>query len=98
MLHVAFPIRDPIVFISAGQFLCNEEWTHSERIINSYEIIIGVEGVLFLQQDNIQYEIHKGNIILLLPGVIHRGYRPSPAGTSFFWMHFLLKGCVHYGG
>ena len=91
MLHIAFSINNPVTFISAGQFLCNEEWTHSERIINSYEIIMGVEGELFLQQDNTQYEIRKGNMILLLPGVTHRGYRPSPAGTSFFWMHFLLK-------
>lgn len=89
IVNIAFPIQTPITVISAGQFRCNEKWIHTERVINSFELIIGVEEELYLQQGSEQYVIRPGNVMLVLPGLVHRGYQMCKPGTSFFWMHFL---------
>lgn len=91
MLHITFSIQQPISFVSAGTFLHEEQWIHSERVIDSFEIIIGVEGVLYLQQGEERYEVREGNMLLLLPGMVHRGYQAGTGKTSFFWFHFLLR-------
>lgn len=91
MLHIEFSVQHPISFVSAGTFIREASWIHSERIIDSFEIIIGVEGTLFIQQGDEQFVVREGDMLLLLPGVPHKGYKESEGKTSFFWFHFLLK-------
>lgn len=82
-------IRQPLEFISAGQFHSTRPWTHSRRVIDSFEIIIGVRGTLYIQQQDDRYAVEPGSTLLLLPGETHLGYRPSEEELSFYWVHFL---------
>jgi AraC-like DNA-binding protein len=89
-------IRKPLEFLSAGQFHSSSPWTHTRRTIDSYELIIGVQGTLYIEQEEERYAIEPGCVLLLPPGVPHFGYRPCDSGLSFYWFHYLCQGTVQY--
>jgi len=90
MQFIKAGIANPIEFISGGQFVSETPWIHTKRNIDSFEIIIGVNKTLYIQQDEIQYEVKPGNVLLLLPGHTHQGFRESEESLSFYWFHFHL--------
>lgn len=81
-------LHEPYKMIMGGRFLSDESWSHMDRVIEDYELIIGVSGVVFLEADGLMYEVKEGDILLLQPGERHRGYRLSLPGVSFYWFHF----------
>jgi len=91
-------VAAPLEFVSAGQFVTDVPWTHSERTIDSFELIIGVKGTIFIQQDEEKFEIKPGDILLLLPNRVHRGFAASDKDSSFYWLHFLCPDSVHIAG
>ncbi|MDT8715114.1 helix-turn-helix transcriptional regulator [Clostridium sp. 19966] len=91
MNYLKAKISTPVNFVGCGHFIAEENWTHMKRTNDNFEIIIGIKGSAFIQQDNEKYEVTPGKVLLLLPGHIHQGYYPSNAGTSFYWLHFLCK-------
>jgi AraC-like DNA-binding protein len=88
MLFLKADVSTPIEFISGGQFVSDIPWTHSRRSIDSFEIIIGVKKSLYIQQNNIQYEVGPGGVHLILPGQIHFGYKECREDITFYWVHF----------
>ena len=60
--------------------------------MDSFEIIIGVNGTAYIMQDDIKYEVVPGSVLLLLPGHTHMGYQCSTGYTSFYWLHFYCHG------
>ncbi|WEK54768.1 MAG: AraC family transcriptional regulator [Candidatus Cohnella colombiensis] len=88
MKYLNSNVTTPLTFISCGQFSTNEPWKHSKRIINSFEIIIGIKEVLYIQQNDTKYEVGPGDVLVLLPDQVHQGYAESHKDISFYWMHF----------
>jgi AraC-like DNA-binding protein len=84
----------PVEFISAGFFDSDVPWIHSSRNIDSFEIIIGVSKCLYISQGGVEYEVRPGNVLLLLPGQVHEGYKICEEGLSFFWFHFLTAEAI----
>jgi AraC-like DNA-binding protein len=82
-------IERPVEFISCGLFVSDAPWIHSNRIVDSFEIIIGVNKCLYISQSGIEHEVKPGEVLLLLPGVIHEGYQTCEEGISFNWFHFV---------
>ncbi|TAH65065.1 MAG: AraC family transcriptional regulator [Anaerolineaceae bacterium] len=91
MNHLYFPINIPVTYISCGNLFHKGPWIHSERIIDSFVIIVGVKGIVYIQQDDEHYEVKPGCMLLLLPGHRHKGYKISDKEISFYWVHFMLK-------
>lgn len=91
MQYLKAKIEKPLTFISCGHFISDAGWIHNKRIIDSFEIIIGVKGTAYIQQDDTRYEVTTGDILLLSPGHVHEGYLPSIEGSSFYWFHFYIK-------
>lgn len=71
-----------------GEFRSHEEWIHSERTINSHELIFVIEGCVHLYEESTFYTISPGEFIILEPGKKHGGWQTSEGTTSFFWFHF----------
>lgn len=92
MYYLKADIQKPLRFLSSGIFSCDSVWKHSERIIDSFEIIIGIRGNVYIQQDEDSFAVGEGDCLVLLPGHTHKGYADSSKGTSFFWQHFLCSG------
>lgn len=71
-----------------GEFHSEGEWIHPTRIIDSYELIFVLEGVVYIAEDGVEYELHQNECIILEPGKTHGGYKPSKEPTAFYWLHF----------
>lgn len=85
-------IEKPLSFVSGGRFISDGEWIHNRRIIDNYEIIVGLTGTVYIQQGEKKYEVNPGDVLILLPRMVHRGYKKTAEPCSFFWLHFFCRG------
>ena len=74
----------------AGLFIAHEEWIHPRRQIDTWELIYVLSGTIFIQQEE-AYTVSKGELLLLQPALWHAGFKTSPAGTAFYWVHFTVS-------
>ncbi|CAM4078208.1 helix-turn-helix domain-containing protein [Paenibacillus alkaliterrae] len=88
MKFIKIDIQKPLTYISGGQFVADDVWTHTKRNIDSLEIIIGVNDILYIQQNDINYEVHPGDVLLIMPNQVHQGFKVCSKGVSFYWFHF----------
>jgi hypothetical protein len=88
MLYLKADVTKPLSYISCGQFVKGGDWIHDKRSIDSFEMIYGIKGCAYIQQDENKFEVTPGKTLLLLPGHIHKGYKKSESEISFYWMHF----------
>jgi AraC-like DNA-binding protein len=88
MLYLRADVTNPLSYISCGQFVKDGNWIHDKRNIDSFEIIYGIKGCAYIQQDDDKFEVTPGKTLLLLPGHVHKGYKESEGEVSFYWMHF----------
>lgn len=79
-----------------GLFSIEGEWQHPERVNCTYELIFVVQGVVYIEEDGVQYELSEGELLCLRPNIMHRGYRIS-SDVSFFWLHFYAEHYDRYG-
>lgn len=91
MRYLKIDVHEPLTCVSCGQFLSPGGWTHATRTIESYEVIYGIRGRAYIQQEGQPFEVAPGKALLLLPGRTHGGYRPSEGEVSFYWMHFSCR-------
>lgn len=84
-------VDTPVKFFSAGVFIADEGWKHPERKISSHELLIVHKGTVYMEVEGIQYELRKGDTMLIRPSSWHGGYAVSEKGTSFYWVHFILE-------
>ena len=74
----------------AGKFISTKEWSHPDRIIDSYEIIFVTKGNVYINENGTEYTLKKDELLILQPGLRHYGFKSS-ANVEFFWLHW-------YGG
>ncbi|MDA3798887.1 MAG: AraC family transcriptional regulator [Kiritimatiellae bacterium] len=77
-----------IDYISSGLFSSQYIWRHPARIIDSYEIILVTAGTVYLQVGDDRYQLQSGDIVVLKPDVLHRGYADTKEKVEFYWLHF----------
>lgn len=94
MRYVVADVREPLEFLSAGQFQSSRPWIHARREIDSHEIVIVTRGTLYIGQGEDHYAAGPGCVLLLLPGESHYGFRPSDEGLVFYWLHVRFPGEV----
>lgn len=87
MKCIKMDISKPINFESCGRFMSNKPWLHPKRLINTFVIIIGLEGVAHVQQSDEKYEVKPNTSLLLLPNLLHFGYQEDN-NLSYLWCHF----------
>ncbi|WP_438493865.1 AraC family transcriptional regulator [Paenibacillus sp. IHBB 3054] len=75
-------------FLSAGTFITNQPWIHTERVIDSYEIISPIESTLYIECNNIPYAIESGEILVIPPHTPHKGIKYCEGRMKFHWLHF----------
>ena len=80
----------PARYAFAGLFQTEDRWLHPTRVIDSYEIILMLEGAGHLYEQEQRFTLHAGDALLLRPGRRHGGWQESAGRTSFYWIHFYL--------
>ena len=83
--------NNEIKFNGMGLFSTTSDWLHPSITEITYEIVYVVAGTVFIEEDGVPYELHNGNMLILRPNVIHKGYKTSTGKTSFYWVHFFAK-------
>lgn len=71
-----------------GEFRSDGSWIHPRRIIDSFELVLVLEGTVYLAEGVTKYSLKKNQIILLEPGMEHYGWKTVSERTSFYWFHF----------
>lgn len=82
------PLSPPLTYISSGRFVSGGTWIHKRRNIDSFVVLVGIEGTAFIEQNGEQYELSPDSVLILLPHMTHSGYKISEASVSYYWCHF----------
>ena len=83
-------------FSNMGLFVGGKNWTHPKIANKTHELIFVIKGEVFLREGDEYHALKAGDMICLLPGIVHEGYKPSD-GASFFWLHFYAKNYAEFG-
>ncbi|NLK21836.1 MAG: AraC family transcriptional regulator [Epulopiscium sp.] len=92
MKFLIYGLSKPLRYISSGKFITNGDWKHSKRNIDSFVLIIGLRGSLYIEQGGQRYEVKAGDVLLLTPHAYHQGFKESGEETSYYWCHFYCEG------
>ena len=87
---VGINITNPVEIENGGKFVSNGAGIHPRRVIDSFELIFVFSGELRMQEGQDAYHLKQGDVLLLEPGVEHRGLEAYPDDLKFFWVHFRL--------
>ena len=79
-----------VEFKHTGLFRSEKDWIHPERIEETFEIIYVTHGDVFLREEDRDYHLCPGDLLVLSPSVCHVGSKQS-RDVSFFWVHFSVN-------
>jgi AraC-like DNA-binding protein len=90
-----FNLHTPLTFFKAGQYFADKGWRHKD-IINDgdYELFIMLAGSVYIQIGDQKFDLHQYDCLLIPPYIRHFGFQGSPAGTTYYWMHFYSSSSV----
>ena len=71
-----------------GEFHSLGEWIHPKRSIKSFEVILALEGTVYISEENQEYALQKNQLLVLEPFKEHYGYKTVSEPTAFYWFHF----------
>ena len=91
MLHLISPCTLPLRLISAGNLINNRGFIHGKRILDTFVLILGDLGTLYIKQGDKEFEISTNQYLLLFPGMQHLGYKASQGHLSYYWCHFKIQ-------
>lgn len=63
-----------------------EDWMHFPRTPGEFMLFLINDGTLYIREDDINYELHTGDMLLLEPGRFHVGYQCSYVDYYFIHM------------
>jgi YesN/AraC family two-component response regulator len=61
-------------------------YVHRKRKADEYILYIMKKGILYLQENGINYELNAGDVLLLDPDFVHRGLKAS--NCEYYYIHF----------
>jgi YesN/AraC family two-component response regulator len=75
-----------------GEFNSDGSWIHSKRTIRSYELILVLDGEVFIEEDSVRYTLTKNQMLILEPNKVHFGFKESQkSAVRFYWFHFFTN-------
>jgi hypothetical protein len=72
----------PLTHCSSGKLINNENFIHSKRNLDTFVILIGCKGTLYIAQDDKRYELTPNKFIILFPFHTHYGYKKSEGNLT----------------
>ncbi|HWT74137.1 MAG TPA: AraC family transcriptional regulator [Mobilitalea sp.] len=87
MLIYDFDTEKAFSYRWCGKFQSpSPDWMHLTRRLIDYELMVVTDGTLYIANDSTNYEIHKGQYLLMNLTDYQHGYKASDC--SFYWLHF----------
>lgn len=91
MLYAKIRMERPVKFESCGNLVNEDGFVHAHRKGKTFEVMLGVEGTLFLNVDGMEYQLSQDDFLFLFPGQTYYGTKKSEGIVSFYWAHFFPK-------
>ena len=85
MRYYVVDLGGKIEFHTSGKSINSEPLLHQARTLYDLEIFLGVEGRLFLRQQE-EFCVKKGEVLIHNKGEFQTGTRAAPC--TFYWLHF----------
>lgn len=76
-----------------GHINYTKPWKHFTRAINEYVLYFVKSGELYIRENNIDYTLKRGDILLLEPNLEHTGFKESCC--HYYYIHFSHEGISH---
>lgn len=87
MVVYDFDVEKTFTYRWCGKFKSpSPDWMHLTRRLTDFELIVVTEGILYIASENTNYEITKGQYLLMNLTDNQHGYKSSDC--SFYWLHF----------
>ncbi|MDR0585034.1 MAG: AraC family ligand binding domain-containing protein, partial [Treponema sp.] len=86
----------PLIHVSSGQLLNEENFKHPRRNLDTWVIIICIKGKLYIAQDNRYYTLTENQYLILFSGHEHFGFKECEKDLSYYWCHFRISENVKY--
>ncbi len=79
--------------VLSGCDLCaaSEPFYHADRTVDFNVIIYVLEGVIYVTEDETDFEITEGELLILKSGLHHYGKIQIPKGTRWYFIHFYFE-------
>jgi len=81
--------EEPLIYVSSGKVQTDEKFIHQKRNLDTFVIILCLQGTLYIGQDEYRYTIKENQYILLFADHEHFGYLGN--AVTYFWCHFKFK-------
>lgn len=72
----------------------SEDFFHIDRTADFNILIYVTEGIMYVTEDEVDHEIHSGELLFLKSGVRHYGKYETLRGTRWLYAHFRISSCV----
>lgn len=83
-------LGQPVTYRWSGRFVAkDDQWSHMERQLVDYELIVMEKGTLYVEDEWERYEVREGQYLFMEPTKQQRGWKKSKC--KFYWMHFYTK-------
>lgn len=77
--------------VSACNYLAaTEPFYHADRVADFHVMIYVTEGCIYVTEDNVDYDIHAGELFFLKSGIRHFGKIEIKRGTCWHFVHFYM--------
>lgn len=67
-----------------GHTLWKPGIVHAKRRFGVFDMIICAKGTLYMEENGVEYEVEQEMLLVLEPGKIHHGYRPTEDETEVY--------------
>jgi len=82
-----FDLSEPLSYVFTGKFKAPDpSWIHLSRILLDYELVAITDGILYINNNGINYTVQKGEYLIMPPDTPQSGWKNSDC--SFYWLHF----------
>jgi AraC-like DNA-binding protein len=82
--------------ILSGKFFQTQPFLHTKRQMDCFDIMVGLQGKLYITQEDKPLVLEPDHFLLLRPDVKHYGHIESPAPLSYYYSHFQLRNEVNF--
>lgn len=74
-----------------GLFAASESFIHTDRIPDFCILIYVIDGCIYVTEDETDYEVKTGELLILKNGVHHFGKKKIQKGTKWIFIHFRIN-------
>lgn len=89
MLCLEFAIPPLPQFVTAGHAVWKPGDRHFARTFGVYDLLLVTRGTLYMTEEQTEYEVCAGKLLVLEAGLRHFGHRACVEHTEIYWVHFI---------